>query len=419
MLSIRSNSNSGPSVLDAAVAGSGLVPAFQPIVSLADGLTVGFEALARWPNLADPSPQPVIDYAMSSGQIDVLDRACIDAAVRGALAGGLPGGSLLLVNCEPASPYTGRADDDVMAQGHDELTLMFEFTERDLLAHPRTVLRKVAALRADGFTVALDDIGVHPDSLALLDVICPDVVKLDIDLIQTQPRYDQARTLSAVLAHHERTGAVILAEGIETENHLEQALAMGATLGQGYRYGRAASLDGQRPSAWSPPVRADGNAPAPGSPFELVSSHAPIRTARKQTLNAFTRHIESQAARVADPPMVLSALQRGDHFTALTEKRYRELAETCPLVAVFAENLPENIGSKVRRISLNPADLLCLEWTVVVLGPHHCVALLARELTPEDDRPMLSDMDRLFEFAITYDRELVTVAARNMLDRMV
>jgi EAL domain-containing protein (putative c-di-GMP-specific phosphodiesterase class I) len=40
--------------------------------------------------------------------------------------------------------------------------------------------------------------------------------------------------LSAVLAHRERTGAVLLAEGIESDEHHEQALAMDATLGQGY-----------------------------------------------------------------------------------------------------------------------------------------------------------------------------------------
>ena len=45
-------------------------------------------------------------------------------------------------------------------------------------------------------------------------------------------------TVAAVLAHRERTGALVLAEGIETDEHLEQARALGATLGQGFRFGR-------------------------------------------------------------------------------------------------------------------------------------------------------------------------------------
>ncbi|PRC61830.1 diguanylate phosphodiesterase, partial [Mycobacterium sp. ITM-2017-0098] len=60
---------------------------------------------------------------------------------------------------------------------------------------------------------------------------------------QHQPDRIQARTIAAVMAHHERTGALILAEGIETDEHLEQALAYGATMGQGYRFGRPGELD--------------------------------------------------------------------------------------------------------------------------------------------------------------------------------
>lgn len=417
-MAIRSSSEPADA-LDAAVAGVGIVPAYQPIVALEDGRTVGFEALARWPGLPNPSPEPVFTHALASGQLDLLDRVCIDAAIRGALDSDLPDGSLLLVNCEPATPYTGRADDPVVDRGHDALNLMFEFTERSLLAHPRTVLRKVAALRADGFSVALDDIGVHPDSLALLDVVCPDVIKLDIDLVQSQPRADQARTLSAVLAHHERTGAVILAEGIETEEHLDQALGLGATLGQGYRYGRAGSLTDQKPVSWFRPERNDSYAPLAGSPFGLIAGKSPVRTARKQTLHAFTRHIEKQAMLVADPPMVLAALQRAEHYTERTRNQYRKLAQTCPLVAIFAEGLPDEPDPNVRALALSPADPLCQEWSVVVLGPHHCVALLSRELMPETGQPEPADEDRRFEFAITYDRTLVTEAARNMLDRML
>ncbi|TFV61457.1 EAL domain-containing protein [Mycobacterium sp. PS03-16] len=400
--------------LTAAAAGFGITSLYQPIVSLPDGRLVGFEALARWPGLDDPDPGTVFSHAAATGRLDGLDRACIHAAIGGALAGDLSRGSLLLVNAEPATSYRDWADDDVMARGREELAVMFEITERSLLEHPQTVLRKVAALREDGFGVALDDVGVHPDSLALLDVISPDVIKLDIDIIQSQPRYDHARTLSAVLAHHERTGAVILAEGIETDDHLEQALAMGATLGQGFRFGRAGALAGARPSAWTPPERRAGLAPLTGSPFDLVAQRMPTRTARKQTLMAFTRHLESQAMHLTDPPMVLAAVQRSTYFTGRTADTYRRLAEHCPLVAVFGENLPADLGANIRGVQLDSADPLCAEWTVLVLGPHHAAGLLARELPDGEVR----DAARRFEFAITYDRSVVTVGVRNLLDRM-
>ena len=293
--------------------------------------------------------------------------------------------------------------------------MTFELTERSLLEHPHALLRKVAALRADGFGIALDDVGAHPDSLALLDVICPDVVKLDLRLIQFQPDDEQARSLAAVLAHRERTGSVLLAEGIETDAHLEQALAMGATLGQGYRFGRSEPLDDQTSVGWSPPPMKHPVHSAAATPFGVIADQTAVRTARKGTLLAFSRHIEIQAMSAIDPPMVLTALQRVENFTGSTRHRYREAAKSSPLVAVFGEELPENLGRGIRGVRLSADDPLCSEWAVLILGPHHAAALIARE---RDDDGDVADEDRRFDFTITYDRLLVTVAARNLIDRI-
>ena len=244
----KRNGRDAPDQVDAAVRGIGLAPAFQPIVSLPDEAIVGFEALARWPSMNGLNPQMVFARAKSTDRLDQLDRMCIDAAIDAALDHRLGRDSLLCINCEPTGIADPAAQSASLGRGRAELQVMFELTERSLLEHPHVLLAKVAALRGDGFAVALDDVGAHPDSLALLDVISPDVVKLDLGLVQSQPDDEQARTLSAVLAHHERTGAVILAEGIETDDHLEQALAVGATLGQGYKFGHPGRLD-QQPAA--------------------------------------------------------------------------------------------------------------------------------------------------------------------------
>lgn len=242
-------------VLDVAAAAVSLAPAFQPIVALPGAAVVGFEALARWPALGNPNPQAVFERARATGCIDDLDQRCIDCAIEHALAHGLARDTLLMLNCEPNSTYVDRATDDTLARAAEHFQVTFELTERSLLEHPRALLRKVAALRADGFSIALDDVGAHPDSLALLDVICPDVIKLDLQFVQSQPDDEQARTLAAVLAHQERTGATLVAEGIESDEHLEQALAVGADMGQGYRFGRP--LRGRR-TTWWPPSRRSG-----------------------------------------------------------------------------------------------------------------------------------------------------------------
>jgi DICT domain-containing protein len=64
----------------------------------------------------------------------------------------------------------------------------------------------------------------------------------------------------------------------------------------------------------------------------------------------------------------------------------------------------------VRGAGLGLGDALRGEWNVIVVGPHHAAALVARDLG--DTGP---DRDRRFEFALTHDRGLVLEAARSLL----
>lgn len=398
-----------------AAGGVGLSPALQPIVVLATGDVIGFEALARWPSLDSPRPTDVFAFASAAGQLDELDQLCVDAALDTALARQLPRGTLLAVNCEPTSPYPGRAGNELLTRGYGELNVMFELTERSLLIHPRALLAKVAALRRDGFTIALDDVGAHPDSLSLLDVLMPDVIKLDLHLVQSQPRCGQTQTIAAVLAHQERTGATILAEGIENDDHLEQALALGATLGQGFKYGRPGAVEEIHP--WTHAAKTPPSSPLLDSPCDLLPGDAMRRTARKEILTSLSRHIEDQATHTADPPMVLSTLQQARNFSAGTRRRYLGLAQSCPLVAIFGQQLPSDLGFGIRGVALGEKDPLCSEWVVVALGAQIAVALVARECEEPHDHDG-SDEDRRFEFVITYNRSLVTAVARTLLGRM-
>jgi EAL domain-containing protein (putative c-di-GMP-specific phosphodiesterase class I) len=399
-----------------AASGVGLSPVLQPIVALPTGDVIGFEALARWPSLDNPRPADVFAFASEAGQSDRLDQLCVDAAIDTALSRQLPRGTLLAVNCEPASPYPGCAGNDLLARGHGELNVMFELTERSLLTHPRALLAKVAALRRAGFIIALDDLGTHPDSLSLLDVLMPDVIKLDLHLVQSQPRRGQTRTIAAVLAHQERTGATILAEGIENDDHLEQALALGATLGQGFKYWRPDA--DKAVHQWTRPAKTPLSQRNLNSPSDLLDGAGGQRTARKEILTALSRNIEDQAIHAADPPMVLSTLQQAGDLTAGTRRRYIHLAQYSPLVAVFGHELPSDLGFGIRGVTLSRTDPLCGEWIVMALGAQLAVALIARECGGPVNQDV-PDQDRRFEFTITYDRSLVTVVARTLLERML
>jgi hypothetical protein len=246
----------------------------------------------------------------------------------------------------------------------------------------------------------------------LLPLLAPDVIKLDMSLVTKRPNSDQAAIMSAVMAHSERTGALVLAEGIETQAHLDQALALGATLGQGWLFGRPGPL-----AKSAPPRRqitfARPSGAASATPFALVSEGATLRVGRKGLLLDLCLHIESEGLHVWPAPVVLAAFQTGDRFTAATARRYAALAERCPLVAALGVDLTADLAPGVFGNSLSSTDPLAEEWTLTVIGPHYAAALIARDMG--DTGP---DHDRRFRFSITYDRDLVLSAARSLMARI-
>lgn len=397
-------------LLDAAVDGVGLTSVFQPIVLLADESVVGFEVLTRWPQLDDPPPPDVFARAESTGRTEELEDRCIASAFRCAVEAAMSSECWLFVNLESTVSTASSIS------GHDAHPLVLELTERRLLGHPGVLLDKVDTLRAQGYAIALDDVGAQPDSLALLDIVGPDIIKLEPSLIGHSASNEHVRTLAAVLAHRKRTGATILVEGIETTAQLDRARAIGATLGQGYRFGRPTPTPNwsERTVPWSP-ERVNHPPPVGSStPFDIVADRADVRTERKDTLVALSRYIESQAVAAANPPIVLAALQSVEHFTEATRSRYRRIGAASPLVALFGERLPADLGPNLRSVPLAPHDSLTAEWIVLVLGPDTATALIARE---EHGEPR-ADGERYFAAALTNDRLLVTLAARSLLSRV-
>jgi EAL domain-containing protein (putative c-di-GMP-specific phosphodiesterase class I) len=414
--------------LDRAVSGDGLEAVFQPIVTLPDGGLVGFEALARWPHLRGVAGEGVFTHAVRTGRAAQLERKCIEAAIVGAQNAGLAYGSTLFINCEATAPFLSRSDSAILAHGAEHYRLVFEVTERSLLAHPPDLLRKVVALRQEGFAIALDDVGADTNALALLDVLAPDVIKLDLTLVQSQPHYRQARTWAAVLAHHERAGAHVLAEGIETTQHLHRALALGATLGQGYRFGRPGRMSrGATTGAPCPPIRTQHPCVDFGSPFDAVAGNGAstwndlgpltIRREDKHTVVALSRYLEQQAMDASDPPMVLTALQRSEFFTGETRTRHHQLAERSPLVAVFGSDVAESLGFGIHGVRFVPDDSLHDQWIVLALGANTAAALVSREVPLHPGAR--NDRDRMFDVASTNNRTLVTGVARQLLSRML
>lgn len=378
--------------------------AYQPVVDLDTGEVVGAEALARWPQLGVP-PVEAFETARRQGRVEELDHACQQAALDGAAQATLPEGFALFVNVEPGSSPGPCATAPAAAR------VVAEITERALLADPARLLRSLAALRERGCGVALDDVGAVPDSITMLPFVRPDVVKLDVSLVRGRPSGDQARIVTAVAAYAERTGATVLAEGIETATDVDRARTLGATLGQGWHFGPAGPM-GPHPPISRPLAFLGADAPRAGTPTRLVDP-ARMRIGPKRHLLPISRHLETQGLQLGSPPVVLAAFQDAAHFSARTARRYEALAARCPLVVALGAGLPAAPAGGVRGADVAAGDPLRGEWVVVVVGAHYAGALIAADLG--DEGP---EGDRRFRFVLTHDHDMVIRAAWSLLGRV-
>jgi EAL domain-containing protein (putative c-di-GMP-specific phosphodiesterase class I) len=387
----------------------------QPIVDLESGAVVAFEALARGP-VDSPlhTPDALFGYAREHGLTAELDRECQAAALRGALRARLPASTPLFVNIEPSvlsTPWPQRLE-PLLEQARTRLQVVVEITERDLVADPAGLLAAVRRIRQAGWGVALDDIGADPASLTLLPFLEPDVIKLDLRLVQDHTGPDVAGIVNAVAAQAERTDALILAEGIETDRHRQIARAMGARLGQGWLFGRPAALPRRFPRPSGLRFTRPHTEP-PASPFALVQDGGALRTATKELLLPISHHLERHALSTDSRPVLLAAFEDAAHFTPGTVRRYERLAPACSFVAALGAGMPPHPLPGVRGADLPAGDALQGEWVVCVVGPHFGAALIARDRC--DTGP---DRERRFDYQVTHDRERVLAAARSLFLRI-
>jgi predicted signal transduction protein with EAL and GGDEF domain len=156
---------------------------FQPIVNLADGLVVGFEALARWsdPEVGPVPPDVFIPLAEERGFIDSLTEVLLKRAARAALQ--WPRELFLSFNLSSAQLMDPATSFNILSilnrVGLDPRRLELEITETAMMSDPDTAQKIVTELRAVGVRVSLDDFGTGQSSLGRLRDFAFDKVKID------------------------------------------------------------------------------------------------------------------------------------------------------------------------------------------------------------------------------------------------
>jgi diguanylate cyclase (GGDEF)-like protein len=236
------------------VARAWLRPVYQPIMELRTGALLGVEGLIR-PISPAPfaDPASLFQAAATSGHLLSLELACVETIVAG--AAGLARGPFLSVNLSPATleapEFSTAALLSILARhGFPPERLVIELTEQQPVNDVDKIRLKLETCRAAGMRVAADDVGSGNAGLRLLAELNFDVIKVDLTLVQrSASSAASSAVVESVVALAGRTGAMVVAEGIEHPEQLEQLDQLGITVGQGFLLGRPGSLPGQEPAS--------------------------------------------------------------------------------------------------------------------------------------------------------------------------
>jgi diguanylate cyclase (GGDEF)-like protein len=220
---------------------------YQPIVALASGQVIGVEGLIR-PVAPAPFADPAALFAAAeaSGRLTALDLACVELAVAGAAT--LAPGRFLSVNLSPSTleaPEFSAATLLSILSRHEFSPdrLVVELTEHQPIADLERVRQRLDLCRRAGVRIAADDIGAGNSGLRLMADIAFDVLKVDVSLVQRSSGGGSAgAVLGSVVEIAARTGALVIAEGIEHASQLPPLTAYGITAGQGYHLGEPGPL---------------------------------------------------------------------------------------------------------------------------------------------------------------------------------
>jgi EAL domain-containing protein (putative c-di-GMP-specific phosphodiesterase class I) len=216
---------------------------YQPIVDVATAEVVAYEALLR--ATADDGTEigaaGLFPPAAATGVTHTLDRIGRETAIRDAAP--FIGDLRLFINFVPTSIYRPElclATTEAAARQHGIALerIVFEVTETERVQDTAHLLDIVRHYRERGARVALDDVGSGYASLELVQLLRPDVVKIDRGIVSRLPGEGSRAVVAALVAVGREIGATVLAEGVETAQEADAARQLGVDLAQGWFFGR-------------------------------------------------------------------------------------------------------------------------------------------------------------------------------------
>ena len=216
-----------------------LVSAFQPIYSVRDQRTAGYEGLLRATGPDGRTVRPNQLFAtLDAAETISLDRASRTLHLR-TFASVDPGGQMLFLNMHPVAAVADAAHalqvrNRIRYFGLTPERVCIEILEGSC-GDESQLIDEVSAYRELGFTIAIDDFGVERSNFDRIAALSPDLVKIDRSILGDAVGNARARRmLPAVIGLVHEAGARVVVEGIEQATEALLAIESGADYLQGH-----------------------------------------------------------------------------------------------------------------------------------------------------------------------------------------
>ncbi|GAA1670832.1 hypothetical protein MMUR_47370 [Mycolicibacterium murale] len=362
---------------------------FQTVHDVATGKVMGVEALARFP--CEPfQPDAFFAQAATMGLGIELETAIV-ARVLG-LVPELPDDIFVAVNISPAAllaaPWTQ------LLGNVDPSRIVLEITEHDAVQDYGALDEVLDICRARGMRVAVDDVGAGFSSFTHVLELVPDFVKIDHSITRNIHSDDARRRLAQAIAEFAgQIGAVVIAEGVETQPELDAVGAAGIDLAQGYHLSRPQPYQHGFAAAGATAAITDA---LPSTVdllgerrFELALAHSPIGMAVVGLDGTFVRTNRALRNMLGYGRRALAQLT----FQQITHPD--DLDSDLMLVADCLAGRRRSYRMDKRYIAADGRTVWCTLTAVLVRGPHdrpHCFVSQIVDITA--DRLREADLAR-------------------------
>lgn len=223
---------------------------YQPKWNVKTNSLVGFETLLRWnhPRLGVISPDEFIPIAEETGHIVpitrwTLEEACCQCKIwksQGIVHPISVNISILLFKTDNLTEFVQYVLEKVELEPY---LLELEITESIVIYDIDDIIRQLQNIRTLGVRVSMDDFGTGYSSIGLLDRIPIDSLKLDRLFTNDLETPSKRAIINAILLMAEDLHLDVIAEGVESKEHIELLTELGCNVMQGYYYGKPMNIE--------------------------------------------------------------------------------------------------------------------------------------------------------------------------------